>query len=163
MSDLVPVTVEHRSTATPETVFAVIVPIDLPLIFHRLGPLPGVASTQEQSGPWDRPGRTRVPHFTDGSTAFEELLEYTHPYSFAYRVSRFTNPTLRLFVDHVRGEWTFTPDGDATIIRWTYAFAPRHRLLVRWGLAPVWRVYMKAALTRAVAETEIAAPAGSHA
>ncbi len=163
MSDSVPVTVEQQSTAPPETVFAVIVPIDLPLIFHRLGPLPGVAGAHEQSGPWDSPGRTRVPRFTDGSTAFEELLEYTPPHSFAYRVSRFTNPTLRLLVDHIRGEWTFTPDGDATTIRWTYAFAPRHRLLVRYGLAPIWRVYMKAALTRAVAETEIAAPAGSHA
>lgn len=155
-STSIPVTVEQRSTAAPETVFAVVVPIDLPLIFHRLGPIPGVVRTEQQSGPWDRPGRTRVPHFTDGSTAFEEMLEYTHPHSFAYRVSRFTNPVLRFLVDHLRGEWTFTPDGDATTIRWTYAFAPRHRLLVRYALAPVWRVYMNAALARAVALTQSA-------
>jgi Polyketide cyclase / dehydrase and lipid transport len=65
------------------------------------------------------------------------LTEYTAGHSFAYELSEFTN-VLRRLVHGVRGEWTFTPDGNGTMIRWTYEFKPlRGRyFLVRRALAP---------------------------
>jgi hypothetical protein len=30
-------------------------------------------------------------------------------------------------VEGVRGEWTFTPDGDGSVARWTWEFKPRAR------------------------------------
>ena len=58
----------------------------------------------------------------------------------------FTNIVLRRLVYGVRGEWTFTPDGSGTVIRWTYEFKPLRRRywLVRYVLAPLWRYYMQA-------------------
>jgi hypothetical protein len=63
------------------------------------------------------------------------------------RATGFTN-ILRRLVEGVRGEWTFTPDGEGTLFRWTYEFKPRRGryLLVRRGLAPLWRHYMQAGI-----------------
>jgi len=71
---------------------------------------------------------------------------YTPGHSFAYEVTGFTNLVLRRLVYGVRGEWTFTPDGNGTVIRWTYEFKPLRRRywLVRHMLAPLWRHYMQA-------------------
>lgn len=148
-----PVTVEIPCAAPPAQAFDVIVPIDLPLIFTGWGPLPGVRAVHDQSGPWDGTGRTRTVALTDGSTAEERITEHTPPHSFAYELTDLTGLLGRL-VTHVRGEWTFTPDGDGTIIRWTYAFFPRNgrKPLVRWILAPLWRRYATATLARAAAE-----------
>jgi Polyketide cyclase / dehydrase and lipid transport len=59
-------------------------------------------------------------------------------------------------VESVGGEWTFSPDGDGTIIRWTYEFEPpRGRyLLVRRGLAPLWHHYMQAGIEAAAKACE---------
>jgi hypothetical protein len=148
MRDYLPVTVESSCAAPPAHVFAVIVPIDLPLIFTSWGPLPGVRGVRDQTGPWDAVGRTRRVELTDGSTGTERLTEHTPPHSFAYELTG----VLGSVVHRIRGEWTFTPDGAGTTVRWTYAFYPRRgrRLLVRWVLAPVWRRYATATLARAV-------------
>src|ERR1700751_2026614 len=52
----------------------------------------------------------------------------------------------------------FTPDGEGTVIRWTYEFKPRRGryLLVRRGLAPVWRHYMQAGIEAAAKACESA-------
>jgi hypothetical protein len=83
------------------------------------------------------------------------LTEYTVGYSFAYEVTGFTNILGRL-VEGVRGEWTFTPDGEGTVIRWTYEFKPRRGryFLVRRGLAPLWRHYMQAGIEAAARACE---------
>jgi hypothetical protein len=83
-------------------------------------------------------------------------------HSFAYELTEFTN-VLRLLVDGVRGEWTFTPDGDGTVIRWTYEFKPRRgrMAVVRSGLAPLWRHYMQASLEAAARVAERDAKAGT--
>ena len=96
-------------------------------------------------------GASRNPELTDGSTATELLTEYDLGPSFAYELSGFTNVLGRL-VPGVRGEWTFTPDGPGTLVRWTYEFKPRpgRGVLVRFGLAPLWRRYMLSALARTV-------------
>lgn len=144
----VPVTVQVRSTLAPARAFEIIVPIDLSLVFKKWGPIPGVRGTSNQTGAWDAVGQSRNPDLTDGSTADERLTEYTPGHSFAYELNGFTGP-MRLVVAGVRGEWTFSPDGPGTMIRWTYEFtAARGRfLLLRWGLVPVWRRYMRNAVT----------------
>ncbi|MEV6139684.1 SRPBCC family protein [Nocardia sp. NPDC051990] len=151
----VPVTVESRCQTAPATAFEVIVPIDLSLIFTGMGPLPAVKGVLDQEGPWDAVGRTRSPQLSDGSTATERLVEYTPPHSFAYEIADFTGP-LRLLVDHVRGEWTFTPDGSNCLVRWTYSFFPRPGLrpVVRAVAVPLWRRYAKATLARAIEQVE---------
>ena len=79
---------------------------------------------KNQTGAWDHVGASRNPILSDGTTASETLTEYTVGHSFAYEVTGFTNILGRL-VEGVRGEWTFTPDGEGTVIRWTYEFKPR--------------------------------------
>jgi len=143
----VPVTVQTRAAIAPKRAFDVIVPIDLSLIFKGWGPFPAIRGTNNQTGAWDRVGRTRNPDLSDGSTAKERLTEYTVGSSFAYELTGFTNILGRL-VHGVRGEWTFTADDGGSVIRWTYEFKPRRwrTLLVRRGLAPLWRRYMQAGL-----------------
>jgi hypothetical protein len=145
----VPVTVQTRTTLEPADAFRIIVPIDLSLVFKAWGPFPGVRGTRNQAGAWDAAGQSRNPDLTDGSTAAERLTEYTAPSSFAYEITGFTNAT-RLLVAGVRGEMTFTPDGNGTLIRWTYEFKPlpRRAFLLRRIVVPLWRQYMQAGIER---------------
>jgi Polyketide cyclase / dehydrase and lipid transport len=118
------------------------------LVFKGWGPFPGVTGARNQTGPWDAVGQTRNPELTDGSTAFEMLTEITPGHSFAYETTGFTNMLGRL-IEGVRGEWTFTPDGTGTLIRWAYEFKPlpgRH-LVLKWIVVPLWRHYMQNGLT----------------
>ena len=140
----VPVTVQTRSGLGPDDAFRLNVPIDLSVVFKGWGPFPGVRGVNNQTGAWDAIGQTRNPDLTDGSTASERLTQYTAPSSFAYEVTGFTN-ALRRLIEGVRGEWTFTPDGDGTVIRWTYEFKPRPRrtFLLRRIVAPLWKHYMQ--------------------
>lgn len=139
----VPVTVQTRTALSPEDAFRIIVPIDLSLVFKGWGPFPGVRGANNQTGAWDAAGQSRNPDLSDGTTAVERLTEYTRPHSFAYEVTNFTN-ALRLVVSGVRGEWTFTPDGEGTLIRWTYEFRPLpyRRFVLKNIVAPLWRRYM---------------------
>jgi hypothetical protein len=151
----VPVTVQARTGLAPMVAFDLVVPIDLSLIFKAWGPFPGVRGVRNQTGPWDHVGPSRNPELTDGSTASETLTEYTPGHSFAYELTGFTNVLGRL-VHGVRGEWTFTPDGNGTLIRWTYEFKPRapYAGVVRRGLSPLWRRYMRRAMDRTVVVVE---------
>jgi hypothetical protein len=143
----VPVTVQARTDLTPTQAFEVIVPIDLSLVFTGWGPFPGVRGANNQTGAWDHVGASRNPDLSDGSTANERLTEYTAGRSFAYELTDFTNILGRV-TSGVRGEWTFTPDGEGTLVRWTYEFKPRRHwaALIRFGLAPLWRRYMQAGI-----------------
>lgn len=151
---LVAVTVQAITTATVEQTFAVAVPIDLTLIFKRLGPLPAVVGTLNQTGSWDRVGASREPQLSDGTAAFEEITAYFPPSYFEYEVSQFTN-LLRLLVSGARGDWKFTPTvAGGTTITWTYAFRSlRFRsAALRLLVAPLWRRYMQRALDLTVDE-----------
>ena len=156
----VPVTVQTRAALPSNHAFDIIAPIDLSLVFRGWGPFPGVRGVKNQTGPWNRAGASRNPDLSDGSTATERLTEYTAGHSFAYELTGFTNVLSRL-VNGVRGEWTFTPDGSGTLIRWTYEFKPLRRryFLVRWALAPLWRRYMQAGIEAAARAAEDQEPA----
>ena len=87
-----------------------------------------------QTGTSDAVGQTRNPDLTDDSTAFEVLTELTPGHSFAYETTEFTD-VLGELTEGVHGEWTFTPDGNSTVIRWTYEFKPLpgRRWLIKWS------------------------------
>ncbi|MFI6937154.1 SRPBCC family protein [Streptomyces sp. NPDC050287] len=145
----VPITVQRRSSVAPANAFRLIVPIDLSSVFHRVAPFPGVKGVANQTEAWDHVGPTRNPQFDDGSQADEQLIEYTEGCSFAYQLTGFTNILSRLAAG-VRGEWNFNPDGDGTLIRWTYEFKPLpgRRWILAGPFTPLWRRYMVAALAR---------------
>lgn len=151
----VPITVQRRTRTSPEHAFRVIAPIDLPSVFHRVGPFPGVRSVENQTAAWDHAGPTRNPVFEDGSRADEQLTEYVEGVSFAYQLSGFTNVLSRLAAG-IRGEWNFNPDGDGTVIRWTYEFLPLpgRRWVLAKPFALLWRRYMNAALDECVRVAE---------
>ncbi|WP_419706981.1 SRPBCC family protein [Promicromonospora sp. NFX87] len=157
----VPVTVQQRTSVGPAEAFRLIVPIDLPSVFHRVAPFPGVSGVENQTEAWDHVGPTRNPQFEDGSQADEQLTEYTEGSSFAYQLTGFTNVLSRLATG-IRGEWNFNPDGDGTLIRWTYEFKPLpgRRWILAGPFAPLWRRYMVAALTRCVQVVEAEARKG---
>ncbi|NKE59763.1 SRPBCC family protein [Lentzea sp. PSKA42] len=147
----VPITVQQRTSAAPADAFRLIVPIDLSSVFHRVAPFPGVKGVANQTEAWDHVGPTRNPQFDDGSQADEQLTEYTEGSSFAYQLTGFTN-ILSSLAAGVRGEWNFNPDGDGTVIRWTYEFKPLpgRRWIIAGPFTPLWRRYMVAALAKCV-------------
>ena len=152
----VAITVQQRTWLAPGDAFGLVVPIDLPSVFHRVAPFPGVRSVANQTEAWDHVGPKRNPQFDDGSQVDEQLTEYTDGSSFAYQLTGFTNVLSRLAVG-VRGEWNFNPDGDGTLIRWAYEFKalPGRRWILAGPFAPLWRRYMVAALARTVRAIEV--------
>ncbi|MEU9900169.1 SRPBCC family protein [Streptomyces phaeochromogenes] len=151
----VPITVQRRTSVAPANAFRLLVPIDLSSVFHRVAPFPGVKGVANQTEAWDHVGPTRNPQFDDGSQADEQLTEYADGTSFAYQLTGFTNILSRLAVG-VRGEWNFNPDGDGTLIRWTYEFKPLpgRRWILAGPFAPLWRRYMVAAIERCLEAIE---------
>lgn len=153
----VPITVQQRTSLAPADSMALIAPIDLTTVFRSVAPFPGVAGVENQTETWDHPGPVRNPRFTDGSRANEQLTEYVPGACFAYQLTGFTNALSKLAVG-IRGEWTFTPDGAGTLIRWSYEFKPLpgRRFILAGPFAPLWRRYMSAALARCVEASESA-------
>ncbi|MDP9829607.1 SRPBCC family protein [Kineosporia succinea] len=151
----VPVTVFARTSVAPDRAFQVVAPIDLTTVFKADRFFPGISSVANQSDTWDHVGVSRNPRFDDGSTVEEQLTEYVEGHGFAYELTGFTN-ALRNLAAGVRGEFSFLPDGEGTLIRWTYAFKPLpgRRLIIAGPFAPLWRRYMQAGLNRMVAATE---------
>ncbi|MFE5084222.1 SRPBCC family protein [Streptomyces mirabilis] len=147
----VTITVQQRTLRAPQDAFRILTPIDLPTVFRPVFPFPGISGVKNQTEAWDHAGPRRNPQFDDGSQADEELTEYTPGSSFAYQLTNFTNILSRLAAG-VRGEFNVNPDGDGTLIRWTYEFKPLpgRRWILAGPFAPLWRRYMAAALDRCV-------------
>ncbi len=123
--------------------------------------MPGVTKTTDTTGPWDRAGSTRIVHLTDGNTVRETVTTATPPDYFAYRLTEFSNPMIRMLVKEARGQWWFTDDGPGLRAKWTYTAESRN-VLGLVALVPVikilWHRYMTAAMrvTRERAEAEVA-------
>ncbi|NMI54379.1 SRPBCC family protein [Streptomyces sp. RLB3-17] len=147
----VTITVQQRTRTAPRDAFHILAPIDLPTVFRPVAPFPGISSVKNQTEAWDHAGPRRSPQFDDGSQADEELTEYVPGSSFAYQLTGFTNVLSRLAVG-IRGEFNVNPDGDGTLIRWTYEFKPLpgRRWILAGPFTPLWRRYMVAALDRCV-------------
>lgn len=151
----VPITLQQRTSITPAQAWEFIMPIDLTRVFKPVAPFPGVAGVTNQTDTWDHPGPTRNPLFTDGSSADEQLTECVEGASFAYQLTGFTN-VLRHLAVGIRGEWTFTPDGTGTLVRWSYEFKPQpgRRLILAGPFKVLWLRWMRAALARCVQAME---------
>lgn len=126
--------------------------------------LPGVRKTTETTGPWDVPGSTRIVHLTDGTRVRETVTSATAPDYFAYRLTEFSSPMIRLLVKEARGQWWFTDNGSGLQAKWMYTAEGRN-VLATLLLVPVikilWHRYMQAAMnvTRERAESEVAGSA----
>ncbi|MBO0678886.1 SRPBCC family protein [Mycolicibacterium sp. S2-37] len=151
----VPITVQQRTRLAPGESMDLTCPIDLTRVFHRVAPFPAVVRVDDQIEAWDHEGPSRRPRFSDGSSADEQLIEYVSGSSFAYQLTGFTN-ALSKFVAGIRGEWTFTPDGQGALVRWSYEFKPRpgRRWIIAGPFKPLWRRYMTAALARCIEASE---------
>jgi Polyketide cyclase / dehydrase and lipid transport len=118
----------------------------LPVVLTGYSPfLPAVVATSGNTGPWDRPGSSRLVHLKDGSTAVEEVTGYDRPDFFSYKSSKFTF-ALKYLATGATGEWWFTTDGAATKVRWTYTFKAKSWLAAM--ILPIfarflWSGYMR--------------------
>lgn len=137
-------TVSARSALTPARALQLMAPISLPATWTGWGPFPAVLGVEAQTGGWDAVGQTRRPQLADGGEVTETIIEYTAGVGFAYELTGFTDVFDRIVVG-VRGEWTFTSDGDGSVIRWTWEFKPRfgRRPIVAAVIVPLYRRYMR--------------------
>ena len=124
----------------------------LPKILTGYGMVPGVASTSDISGPWDRPGSHRVVHLADGSTANEGVTHYDRPSYFAYRVS---DPSFALkhLMTEARGQFWFEPANGGTRVKWTYTFQAKNRLTklpLALFVKSQWKGYMDVCLANVI-------------
>jgi hypothetical protein len=124
----------------------------LPKILTGYGMVPGVASTSDVSGPWDRPGSHRIVHLSDGSTAHEGVTHYDRPSYFAYRVS---DPSFALkhLMTEARGQFWFEPANGGTRVKWTYSFQAKNwltKLPLTLFVKSQWKGYMDVCLANVV-------------
>ena len=122
--------------------------------------MPGVTRTTETTGPWDKAGSTRIVHLTDGHTVRETVTTATAPDYFAYRLTEFSNPMIRLVCKEARGQWWFTDSGTGLQAKWTYTAEstnPLGFLMLFPVIKILWHRYMQAAMkaTRMRAEAEV--------
>jgi Polyketide cyclase / dehydrase and lipid transport len=104
----------------PADAFGRVLPAPLPVVFSRWrGVFPPVKQVRDQTGAWDAAGQTRTVLLAGGASMREELTSVDPPNSFGYRLTTITGP-LALLVDHVVGEWTFTPAAGGTEITWRW-------------------------------------------
>lgn len=153
----VTITLTMHARAPVQDVFQFVTAKDvLPKILLGYGPLPGVMSASESTGPWDVPGSFRMVRLKDGSSAREELTDHQPPTYFAYRTSDFTS-VLKYVASQGRGQWWFTPDEQDTRVKWTYTFTARSRFaqpVLMAFVSLLWRGYMRGALREIKAQTE---------
>lgn len=97
----------------------------LPKVLPGTLVIPAVINTTILNGPeWDHQGCRREVHFSDGSMAHEEILDFDRPTRFSYRVTPQSGPMRWLFAE-ATGTWDFHPGDGGTSVTWRYAFVSR--------------------------------------
>jgi hypothetical protein len=131
-----------RSPLPPAVLLDRIASFPIPDMFVGWRMFPAVISVDDES--WDHVGASRVHRLADGGSVTETMIEYTPGRGFAYELLGFSDVFGRL-VHGVRGEWSVSPDGDGSIVRWTWEFAPLpfRRTLMAVVVAPLWGVYSR--------------------
>lgn len=149
-----------RSSLPPADTLARIAAYPIPAMFTGWGVFPAVDRVDGEAGGWDHVGASRVHRLTDGGSVTETMIEYTAGVGFAYELTGFTDVFGRL-VHGVRGEWSVSPDGSGSLVRWTWEFAPRwgRRTLMALVVGPLWRQYMRR-MIRSVTAAVTAARSG---
>ncbi len=102
---------------------------------------------RDQTGAWDAAGQTRTVLLAGGGSTREELTSVERPRSFGYRLGDVTGP-MALLVDHVLGEWIFTPTAGGTEVTWRWDIHPRSALAAAAlpVFATMWKGYARQAL-----------------
>src|SRR5277367_2694712 len=123
-------------------------PMPLPDLFKRWhGPIPPIKEVRDQTGAWDAAGQTRTVRLAGGGSMREELTSVDPPRSFGYLLTKITGP-MALLVDHVAGEWIFTPAPGGTEITWRWDIHSKSPL-TSWALplfARMWKGYARQVL-----------------
>lgn len=119
---------------------------DLPKIFPGKGPVPGVVSASVVGGGPLVAGAVRRVHTRDGNVLDETYLRFDRPDAYAYEMTKLTVPLSLLFT-RATGSWTFTPEGGATRVHWSYRVALTSPLA-----APLAAVLVKVFIRGAMAE-----------
>jgi hypothetical protein len=131
-----------------EEAFQRTLPAPLPDLFRRWhGPIPPVREVREQTGAWDASGQTRVVCLAGGASMREELTSVEPPRSFGYQLTGIRGP-MAVLVDHVVGEWIFTPVAGGTEITWRWDIYARSPL-TSWAVpvfGRIWKGYARKAL-----------------
>jgi Polyketide cyclase / dehydrase and lipid transport len=131
-----------------EDAFRRTLPAPLPQLFgRRRGIFPPIEEVRDQTGGWDTAGQTRTVRLAGGASMREELTSVEQPRSFGYRLTSITGP-MALLVDHVVGEWIFTPATGGTEITWRWDIHPKSPL-TSWALplfARMWKGYARQVL-----------------
>lgn len=129
--------------AAPAVVFErAFVPAEMVRILRGWGPVPATNEV-ELLGPVAVGGFRRI-HNADGSVLDEEILVHEPPHAHGYRLSGGFRGLAKLLVTEGRGDWTFTPIGEAqTEVRWTYQFTLRSPLAWPLGILMVQVVFGK--------------------
>ncbi len=126
----------HRFSAPPATIWARMTDDELMTrAFTGSGPIPGIDRI-ENLGDTLAVGLERIIHSSDGSTARERMTVVDAPNRQAYDLFDFSG-AFRWLVQVGHSEWTLEPDGDGTVVTWTYTFEVGHALA--W---PVVRLLM---------------------
>jgi hypothetical protein len=140
---------ESRVIPVPvEEAFHRTLPMPLPDLFKRWhGPIPPIKEVREQTGAWDAAGQTRTVLLAGGGSMREELTSVDPPRSFGYLLTKVRGP-MTLLVDHVAGEWIFTPADGGSEVTWRWTIH-RRSILTAWALpvfARIWKGYARLAL-----------------
>jgi hypothetical protein len=140
-----------RTGLAPAAALEAMAAYPLPAMFTKGLIFPAVIGVDGQDGGWNEVGRTRTVRLGDGGSVTETIVEWTPGSSFAYELTRFTDVFARLVVG-VRGEWSVAPDGDGSLVRWTWEFAPLpgRRWLMTHVIAHLWRHYAQSILVPAL-------------
>jgi hypothetical protein len=126
-----------------------------PAFYKRFGPLPAVVGVQNQPETWDKAGYTRTLLLSDGGSVVETVTDSERGAFFGYDLSEFQKLFGHL-VEGARAEWTFTPDGAGTRIRWSYEFhaKPGRAWIVRAIVSLFWARYMRRVLPSIISDIE---------
>jgi hypothetical protein len=72
----------------------------------------------------------------------ETIIAWDAPHRWVYRVDEMTPPLAKALVE----EWTVRPEGDGSVVRWTFAIDPRPLFVASMPIAPrmMGRLFRKA-------------------
>jgi uncharacterized protein YndB with AHSA1/START domain len=72
----------------------------------------------------------------------ETIIAWDAPHRWVYRVDEMTPPLAKALVE----EWTVRPEGDGSVVRWTFAIDPRPLFVASMPIAPrmMRRLFRKA-------------------
>jgi Polyketide cyclase / dehydrase and lipid transport len=149
-----------RSALPPAEALARIAAFPIPRMFVGSRIFPAVQRVEPDVA-WDHVGAARLHRLADGGSVTETMIEFTPGVGFAYELIGFTDVFGRL-VHGVRGEWSVSPDGDGSLLRWTWEFAPRpfRRALMAHVVAPLWQAYAQRIIVAATATVSAEAVGG---